>query len=340
MKLKQYLYSQLAITFFPIFLGLYFITSIIFLVKIASLTSIIQINFYELFLLYSYVIPQIIFYTMPISFFISLVITLSKLSGEYELTVITSFGLNPVKILRVFLPITLFLSVALLVISIGLIPKAKFLTSQLLDAKKKEANFNIKASEFGQKFGDWLIYISEKNDKTYTDVKLFQTQDNQDQFITAKKATLKNENGNLNFRLFDGKSFHIEGEEFNQIDYKSMDINDSLANRSRDIFTTSYEYWKKELALKKDGDTDKFILYILISIFPFISLFLVITFGYFNPRYEKGKAVQYSILAIVCYYFLVDISSKRLLLYSLALVPTLWIISSYLIYIKTIKKQY
>ena len=92
MKLKQYLYSQLAITFFPIFLGLFFITSIIFLVKIASLTSIITINFIELFTLYAYVIPQIIFYTMPISFFISLVITLSKLASEYELTVITSFG--------------------------------------------------------------------------------------------------------------------------------------------------------------------------------------------------------------------------------------------------------
>jgi lipopolysaccharide export system permease protein len=163
LKLKQYLYSQLAITFFPIFLGLYFITSIVFLVKIASLTSIITINFIELFTLYAYVIPQILFYTMPISFFISLVITLSKLSSEYELTVITSFGLNPVKILKIFLPLTLVLSAALLVISVGLIPKTKFLTKQFLDAKTKEANFNIKASEFGQKFGDWLIYIKSYN---------------------------------------------------------------------------------------------------------------------------------------------------------------------------------
>ena len=113
MKLKQYLYSQLAITFFPIFLGLYFITSVVFLVKIASLTSIITINFFELFTLYSYVIPQIIFYTMPISFFISLVITLSKLASEYELTVITSFGLNPVKILKIFLSGILFKSTSL-----------------------------------------------------------------------------------------------------------------------------------------------------------------------------------------------------------------------------------
>ena len=161
MKLNNYLYSQLAITFFPIFLGLFFITSIVFLVKIASLTSIITMDFFELFKLYAYSTSQIIFFTMPISFFISLVITLAKLASEYELTVITSFGLNPVNILKVFLPVTLLLSALLLVVSVGLIPKTKFLTKQFLDVKKKEANFNIKASEFGQKFGDWLIYIND-----------------------------------------------------------------------------------------------------------------------------------------------------------------------------------
>ena len=139
MKLKQYLYSQLAITFFPIFLGLFFITSVVFLVKIASLTSIITLDFFELFILFSYVIPQILFYTMPISFFLSLVITLAKLASEYELTVITSFGLNPTKILKIFLPITLIISSLLLVVSVGLIPKTKYLSKQFLEKKKKEA---------------------------------------------------------------------------------------------------------------------------------------------------------------------------------------------------------
>ena len=190
MKLKQYLHSQLAITFFPIFLGLFFITSVVFLVKIASLTSIITLDFFELFTLFSYVIPQILFYTMPISFFLSLVITLAKLASEYELTVITSFGLNPVNILKIFAPITLLLSVMLLVVSVGLIPKTKFLTKQFLDKKKKEANFNIKPSEFGQKFGDWLIYINGKDDRVYDEVKLFKTEKGKDQFIVSETAVL------------------------------------------------------------------------------------------------------------------------------------------------------
>lgn len=338
MKLKQYLYSQLAITFFPIFFGLYFITSVVFLVKIASLTSIITINFLELFQLYSYVIPQIVFYTMPISFFISLVITLSKLASEYELTVITSFGLNPLKVMKIFLPLTLLLSIALVVVSVGLIPKTKFLTKQFLDVKKKEANFNIKASEFGQKFGDWLIYIQDKDDKTYNQIKLFKTQYNKDQFIISDSAVLKNDKGDLTFKLDEGKAFFIDEKEINQINFKSMLINDSIANSRMDQFTTTINYWNNKI--KKGEDIDDFTFFILASMFPLLSLFLVVSFGYFNPRYEKNRAVMYSIMAAVIYYIVAKSLGKNLLLHSLYVLPLVWISLGYFIFTRTVKKEY
>ena len=338
MKLNQYLYSQLAVTFFPIFLGLFFITSIVFLVKIASLTSVITMDFFELFKLYAYVIPQIIFYTMPISFFISLVITLAKLASDYELTVITSFGLNPIKILKVFLPITFLLSILLLIISVGLIPKTKFLTKQFLDVKTKEANFNIKASEFGQKFGDWLIYISGKDDKVYEDVKLFKTDKKNDQFIVSDTAILNNDNGSLSFKLLNGKAFIIDEKEFNQIDYESMYINDSIADSKIGIFTNTYEYWKNNI--KKNIDIDDLTFFILTSLFPLISLFLVITFGYFNPRYEKNRAVLFSLVAVVLYYVLIKAIGDKILLHALYVIPTIWLIGTYILYSKTIKKEY
>lgn len=338
MKLNHYLYSQFAITFFPIFLGLFFITSIVFLVKIASLTSVITINFFELFRLFAYVVPQIIFYTMPISFFLSMVITLAKLAGEYELTVITSFGLNPVNVLKIFLPLTLLLSALLLVVSVGLIPKTKFLTKQFLETKKKEANFNIKASEFGQKFGDWLIYINDKNDKTYYDVKLFKTEEKKDQFIISKTAVLDNDKGNLSFKLIDGKAFIMDEKELNQIDYKSMYINDSIADAKIGIFTDSYSYWRDNI--KKNIDIDDLTFFILTSLFPLISLFLVITFGYFNPRYEKNRAVFFSLVAVVSYYVLIKIIGDKILLHALYVIPIVWIIGTYTLYSQTIKKEY
>ena len=338
MKLNHYLYSQFAITFFPIFLGLFFITSIVFLVKIASLTSIITIDFFELFRLFAYVVPQILFYTMPISFFISLVITLAKLASEYELTVITSFGLNPVNILKIFFPLTLLLSALLLVVSVGLIPKTKFLTKQFLETKKKEANFNIKASEFGQKFGDWLIYINDKDGKVYSDVKLFKTEEKKDQFIISKTAVLDNDKGNLSFKLVDGKAFIIDEKELNQIDYESMYINDSIADSKIGVFTDTYTYWKQNI--EKNVDIDDLTFFILTSIFPLISLFLVITFGYFNPRYEKNRAIFFSLIAVVLYYVLIKIIGDKILLHALYIIPSIWIIGTYILYSQTIKKEY
>ena len=338
MKLKHYLLNQFSNTFLPIFLGLYFITSIIFLVKIAALTSIITMDIFELLRLYMYVIPTIVFYTLPISFFVSLVITLAKLSSEYELIVITSFGLNPLKILKIFLPITFILSLSLLFISVGLIPKAKFLNERFLEKKQKEANFNIKASEFGQKFGDWLIYIDEKNDKTYKEVKLFKTEKNKDQFVISESAKLENENGELSFNLYDGKSFIIDQEELNQIDFKRLDINDSINKGNEYIFSDSLAYWEHEI--KTSSQLDKFSFYILTSLFPLISLFLVVVFGYFNPRYEKNKAVSYSLVSVVSFYIFMELVTENLLLHSLYIVPLGWVFATYLIYVKTVKKQY
>lgn len=338
MRLNNYLHSQLAITFFPIFLGLFFITSMVFLVKIASLTSIISMSFFELFKLFSYSIPQIIFYTLPITFFISLAITLSKLSSEYELTVITSFGLNPERILKIFFPITVILTLLLLVVSVGLIPKVKYLSKQFIEQKKKEANFNIKESEFGQKFGDWLIYIDAKDENKFKNLKLFQTQKDKDQFVISKEAILDNEKGFLSFRLADGTVYIIDDKEFSQIDYERLYINDSIADVKAEIFTNTYDFWQNNF--KKNSDIDDFTFFVLTSIFPLISLFLVITFGYFNPRYEKNRTVAYSILAVVIYYILIKYIADRLFLHSLYIIPILWIVLGYLLYSKTTKKEY
>jgi lipopolysaccharide export system permease protein len=338
LKLKEYLLSQLASTFFPIFLGLYFITSIIFLVRIAALTSVITMNVIELFQLYMYVMPSIIFYTLPISFFISLVLTLSKLSSEYELIVVTSFGLNPLKIIKIFLPVTLILSIALVFISVGLMPKAKYLNKRFLDQKKKEANFNIKASEFGQKFSDWLIYITDKKDKTYSNVKLFQTKENVDQFIIAKSAVLENDKGALSFKLNKGKFFNIKDEEFNQIDYNTLDINESLADKKKENFTTTYSYWIEKI---KQGDKrDTFAFYILISIFPLLSLLLVIAFGYYNPRYEKNRSTMLSTVSVLVYYIIMQVAVEKIELHSIYLIPIFWLIVTYYIYRRNIKSQY
>lgn len=295
-------------------------------------------NVTELFTLYLYSVPNILFYTLPIAFFIGLVISLAKLSSEYELIVITSFGLNPKEILKIFLPLTLMLSVSLLIVSLGLIPKTKYLTSEMMDFKKREANFNIKPSEYGQKFGEWMIYIENKNDKVYDEVKLFKTSEKTDEFIIAKNATLNNKDSELSFELNSGKLFNIKDQEVNQINFKTMLINEKVANQDSQEFTTAYAFWIENLQRKTQ--LDRFSFYILVSLFPLISLFLVISFGYYNPRYEKNRSIGLSIVCIVLYYICSDYAVKTIMLHSLYLIPFLWLVFCYTVYVKKIRQAY
>ena len=312
--------------------------SIFSLVQIAALTSVMTINFGELLTLYSYSLPNLIFYTLPISFFLGLIISLSKLSSEYELIVITSFGLNPLKIFKVFFPIALTFSIVLLIISIGLIQKSKYESNLMLLEKQKEANFNIKASEFGQKFGDWLIYITNKDGQYYSNVKLFKADDESEQFVLSKDAVLNNDSGELSFSLNEGRSFFMENDQIRQIDFKRMDINDSLAKNALGDYTDAYHFWKDRLRLQ--SFKERFITYIVGSLLPLISLFMVIAFGYYNPRYEKNRAVLYAVSFAVLFNVLSNVMVKNIGYHTIYALPLIWIALSLYLYNRRVKKVY
>jgi lipopolysaccharide export system permease protein len=336
--LKKYLFKHLALSFFPIFMTLFFITSIVYLVKIASLTSVIKIDFFELMQLYSYTVSNILFLTLPISYFAASIIALSKLSNEYELIILTSFGLKPFKILKILLPTSILLSLTLLILSLGLIPKSDHLNSKFIAHKQTQAQFNIKASQYGQSFGSWVIFMDDKQKNIYKNIKLFQTKNNKDQFIIANSAIVDDKK-NLSLKLIEGKTLIIDPNELNQIDFKSMYIFNTTSKYAYLPFTNSYIYWKTYLP-KFDKFKAKFSYYILISIFPLISLFLVLTLSYYNPRYEKNRSTLFVIVSIVIYYVVSFSLSKALLYYSLIAIPIIWIALTYLFYYKRLKPLY
>ena len=330
--LKKYLNKTYSNTFFPIFLTLFTITSIIFLVKIASLTSIIQINFLELLELYSYNVATILFYTVPISIFISLGLSLAKLSGEYELIVITSFGLNPLQILKMFLPLLLWSSILILVISLTIIPKSIFLKDTFLLNKKTEAQFNIKANEYGQQFGSWLIYVEKENNGLYEDIVLYQQKSTEDVFIISKYARLNNMKTSLNLSLNDGKVLKVGGK-VSQIDFKRMVLNNELEQtKNINTFNDLLVYWSDK--------EEKLVFNILSSLFPLISAFFIIYIGFFNPRYNKNYSTVIGILVTITFVVLTKELSKELYIDGLYYFPILWIIIGYLFYRYKIKPYY
>jgi len=336
--LKNYLLRNYSDTFFPIFLTLFVVTSIIYLVRISTLTSVMQISFLELLELYGYVVPTIIFYTLPISTFIGLALSLSKLSSEYELIVITSFGYNPLKLIKVFLPILTLTTLFLLLNTLVLIPKSDAKYNIFKEQKKVEAQFNIKASQYGQQFASWLIYVDEEKDGNLKDIVMYKKENNKDTFIISKYAVLKNDNSKLSLNLRDGKALNIT-DKINQIDFDKMTMSNYL-KRLKNIRSLDdlVEYWKDAKADPIKSYKLSFSLF--LSFFPLMSILFIIAMGYYNPRYDKNKTTLYAVTLTIVYIVMTQKLSEFYGPDALFFVPAVWLSFSIIYYRYKIKPYY
>lgn len=335
--LKKYIRDSLSIIFLSIFLPLFAIASIVFLIKLATVTAVIQLSILEMAKLFLFMLPELLFYTLPISFFIALTLTLFKLSNDNEIIVLFALGIRPKFILRTLFKPALFLSIILLVDFFVLFPHAKVLSSNFISYKKSEAKFNLSASEFGHKFGDWLLYIGKDNlNETYSDVVLFNKKQNEEIFVEAKKAEIINENGVLRLKLSNGEGYGYSKEKFSQINFNTMYINDTM-KADLDKYQTPLEYWFEEDSKKKKK---MFTVNVLFSLFPLLSLFLVLSIGVVHARHQKAKIYLFMFLGIVTYYALAVGVQIVVSYFAIALLPILWLGATYTVYKKTIVAKF
>lgn len=337
-KLRYYIIHNLSGLFLSIFLPLFVIASMIFMIKLATYTAIIQLSAFDMIKLYLFVLPEMLFYTLPITFFIVSVLTLFKLSNENEMIVIFSLGVSPKDILKIFLTPAILLGLLLAFDFFVLFPHSTVLSSNFISYKKSEAKFNLKASEFGNKFGHWLLYIGKNNkDGSFGNVFLFNREKKDELLIGAKKAKVINQNGILRLKLYDGHGYSYTKTTLSQIDFQSMIINNMMSTHLQQ-YLTPLEYWKSKN--RADSKKHMMITDVLISLFPIISLFLVLSLGVLNTRHNKVNVYLYIFLAILIYYSSVIGLINMIGYYTIPTVILIWIISTYLIYKKVILSRF
>lgn len=258
-------------------------------------------NFLELGTLYIYLLPRTLIYTLPITFFIALCITLFNLSKENETIVLFTLGYNPKYIARFFMSIASVLSFILILDIFVLIPISKQLNTNFIEYKKAEAKFNIKASEFGQKFSDWFVYIDSIDDKkVYTGVTLYQTplkQENE-KLILAKNAIIDNSKGVLQLNLDQGKIFELSPLEIEQINFERMHINVQPKTTIGKLETIT-QYWSGVLTDQRRAYDLSFFL--LIALFPMASTLIAISIGIVTYRYNR-EGIYIAMFATIALY--------------------------------------
>ena len=359
-KLNKYLLSNFSNIYFSIFLPLYVIASIIMLVKIAAFTSIIQLSLYEMVKLYFFMLPNLLFYTLPITFFISAVMTVSKLSFDYEMTVIFSLGVKPFAIVRFFAKLALMQSFLLFLLFFLVAPHAKNLSENFMIQKKSEAKFNIVASEYGHKFGEWLIFVGEsKENGQFGNVILFNQSKDDETLIVSKTANVVNKNNVLKLELNEGKGFTYSKESLSQMKFRKMRINDS-SDADKEEYKDTLQYWfgDKELRDAYSLDTpeeayhyhtynyrykrkiQKFSIQSLISLFPVLSLLFILSIGVINARHQKGFTYLFIFLTVIGFFSSVFLITKLPGMYSIAILSALTLGVSYYFYYNKILKRY
>ncbi len=336
--LQNYIKQSLSILFLSIFLPLFSIASVVFLIKMATYTAVIQLSLLEMGKLFFFMLPELLFYTLPISFFIAATLALFKLSNDNEIVVLFALGIRPKVILKTLLFPALFLSIVMLFNFFVLFPHAKVLSNNFISYKKSEAKFNLSASEFGHKFGEWLLYIGKDNqNETYSDVILFNKKQNEEVIIGAKKAEIINDSGILRLKLTDGEGYSYSEEKFTQIDFETMFINDTMKT-DLDEYQTPMEYWfPKEPSIKTQK---RLITNALFSLFPILSLFLIASIGIVHVRHQKGKVYLFLFLSIIIYDALAVALQLAISVYALPVMIIGWLIATYLIYKKMIVSKF
>jgi lipopolysaccharide export system permease protein len=317
---------------------LFAIASVIFMIKLATYTAVIQLSIWDMTKLYLFVLPEILFYTLPITFFIAATLSLFKLSTDNEMVVLFALGIKPRFIIKTLFKPAVLLSLVLAFDFLILFPHATTLSSNFVSYKKSEAKFNLSASEFGHSFGNWLLYIGEDNDnQSYSNVILFNKNKKEEIIISAKKAEIINDSGILRLKLINGEGYSYSKEKFSQIDFDIMYINDTMKTQLRE-YKTPLQYWLSDE--RKESKTQMMITDTLLSLFPIISLFLVASIGIVHVRHQKGKIYLYLFLTVLLFYGSTLGLQKILVYYTIPTVAITWMIASYLLYRKTIVARF
>lgn len=339
-RVNQYLFSSFLSTFASLFATLFLIVSIVFFIQIARITSYIDISFFELLKLYLFMLPQILLFTIPIGFFVALAMSFFRLSRENESIVIFTLGYNPKDIAKFFLKISTILSITLLFIALVAMPTAMNLNNNFVAYKKTKLSLNIKPSEFGQKFGEWMVFIDKQNiDENlskYENIVLYNHNKDNERFITASSGDITNENARLNLILKDGYIYDIKDNKWNVSKYDLLTIRSNIQDSSNDNFSIA-AYWKQTSSDPKVAKN--LTIYCLIALFPLASTLFALSFGIVTYRYEKGM-VYIGIFAVLSAYFTAILLLSKHPFYGIPLVFVVTFLLSQVAFMNKVVKKY
>jgi len=316
-KLNKYILKNFFNSFFSIFFVIGTITSLIFIIYISNVTSTFQLTFLELLNLYLLTLPQIIFISISISFFIAAVSIYASLSETQEIIAIFALGIKPFKLLKPIFILSIIFTIINLFTLFITIPYSKMAFMNLKSQKRQEAQFNFQSSKLSQQIGEWSFFANKgQKNKKFKNVYLFNNKKNE--LIIANTADLNLKNYILYFTLHNGKIYDLK--QLTVIDFSKAQLHNIIPIIALSIFNLkNYLNYNKKMIKK----------YLPFALIPFALLFFIPVFSFFHPRLKNNRSLLYSII-LLSFYLALSLLNKNII-FSIIL-PLIFFILGVLIY--------
>ena len=255
--------------------------SIAWLTQISRLFTImnsLQIEFYRIISLSTYIIPNLANITLPFILIFGLLLAFIKLDKDKEIITIYSLGLSIKQISKPLILISIFFILTYLILN--------FILSPLVYEKYKKKEFelrniininNINYSNFLQ-LNEGLIVDFEKDGKNFKDIFINYKDDNGNNIIYAKKGIIKNQKNDYIFILSEGNKLNIKENEIENLEFENYKINfPSKSKKEYDNFDKNTNTIFKLIEKKdyKNISERLFDTFLLIMILIFFYIYLI-----------------------------------------------------------------
>ena len=153
--------------------------------------------------------PDFVTLLIPLSFFLGLVITISRLYSDREIYGYISGGLSPIDLIRYLIPQSLLFFLITLVLSIYVAPYTKELSKEIISVDTiQEKLASIKPKELILFDDDGsFIYIEDKENSSFDKVIVFDGSDDKSSLVRASKLKYFETESSIELNFEDGSMY-------------------------------------------------------------------------------------------------------------------------------------
>jgi lipopolysaccharide export system permease protein len=315
---------------YPFLMILFVLTFVLIMGKLLQLMDLMVnkgVSFFDILKLFLLLFPSFLIFTIPISFLVSILIGLGRLSADNEITIFKASGLSLYQMLYPVAFAALIAFVLTTVTTFYLVPQSKFATKNLLfTVAKKKASVGIREKVFNDDFKGILLYAesipihgSHMEGVIISDTRITR----EPSTIIAKKAYLVSDPKlmTVTLRLENGSTHTVDTKtkNYRKMDFSLYDVNlnleSSVAEEHKLKTKSSSELTIWEIAQKlKSSALDKNTLRELaVEINKNIALpmscivmgILGIPLGIRSHRAVKSRGFTIGLVIVLIYYFLI-----------------------------------